>query len=110
MEDKVTMTLPDFKEMYKETLEMENYIIELKKEMENLKEEYENIEKYVYNEIYSQNQYDLRNTETLDLNDYYFRNLIEAFRKHGYSNFERITELIKKMKLQFDSESNKDVI
>lgn len=109
MEDKVTMTLSDFKEMYKENLENENRIIELKKETENLKKEYENIEKYVYNGIYSQNQYDLRNAESLDLDDYHFRNLIGAFKKCGYSNFERITELIKRMKLQFDSESNKDV-
>lgn len=106
MEEKVTLSLIEFKTMYKENIDNENYISELKRELENQKEEYKSIKKYICNQIFDLNQYDLKNIENLTIDDYHFRNLIGEFRKCGYRNFDEITYEIKKMKLQFDSEEN----
>lgn len=76
-------------------LEEYKELIERIKTLEFCCKEYENIEKTIFERIYDNNSYQIEKYD--GIGNYHHNQLVIAFQKYGYTNIDKINELIQKL-------------
>ena len=108
MENKVGyayISLDEYKGLIERIKTLEFCYDELREKNKRTIREYENIEKSIFNKIYNNNNYTIKNYD--GIGNYYHRELAEEFQSYGYTSLDRINELIQKLVEKYKNEEDK---
>lgn len=96
-------------EDYKELIENNTMLKQIKDVLENqltkLVEEYEFVEKTIFDEIYNNEGYTIKNYD--GPGEYYHNQLVSTFQKRGYVSLDKINELILSLIKRYKEEQEK---
>lgn len=93
----VLISLEKYNEMFKTNLDQEKIIRELEESIKKKEEQFNQIKNVIYQEVYSNNNWELRQMHELNNDDYQFRSLTKSLMEKGYADFEEIKTIIEKM-------------
>lgn len=101
----VVITTNEYKELVLKEKELEAVIEDCENQISNLKEMYSGVEDYIFNQIYNNEQWDIKQLEYKDGvldEEYHYKELVQCFIKKGINNTDfistKILELYKKYK------------
>lgn len=101
----VLISLEKYNEMFKTNLDQENIIRELEESIKDKEKQISQIKDVIYQEVYSSNDWELRQLRDFDDSDYQFKHLTKVLKEKGYIDFEEIKTIIEKMYNQKQEET-----
>ena len=98
----VYMNLDDYRELILENVDLKEQNKKLEKEKKELDIEYERIEKAIFNDILTNNDYMIGQMEEFSYEDYYYRKLADILKGKGYLFENKIRYIIERLKSECD--------
>lgn len=100
------ISLEEYKELIERIKTLEFCYDELREKNKRTIKEYENIGKSIFNKIYNNNNYTIKNYDGID--NYYHRELVKEFQEYGYTSIDKINELIQKLIEKYKNEEGNE--
>ena len=105
MENKIGyayISLEEYKKLIEDLKTLEICYDELKEKNAKTIREYESIEKTIFEKIYDNNKYYLKNYD--GVGEYYHTQLVIVFQEYGYISLDKINDLIQKLVKKYENE------
>lgn len=105
MENKVGyayISLGEYKELIEKIKTLEYQIKDDQNIIKNIRENYENIEKTIFEKIYKNERYYIKNYDCIG--NYHHNQLVIEFQKYGYTSTDKINEQIQKLVERYNEE------
>ena len=109
MENKIGyayISLDEYKGLIERIKTLEFCYDELREKNKRTIEEYENIEKNIFERIYKDEKYYIKNYDCIG--KYYHNQLVTAFQEYGYTSLDRINEQIRKLVEKYKNEEGNE--
>lgn len=109
MENKIGyayISLEEYKELIERIKTLEYQIKDDQNVIKNIRENYESIENNIFERIYKDERYYLKNYD--GVNKYYHNQLVIAFQKYGYISLDKINDLIQKLVERYKNEEGNE--
>ena len=98
----VYMNLDDYRELILENVDLKEQNKKLEEEKKELDIEYERIEKRIFDDILTNNDYRISQIEEFSYEDYYYRKLVDKLNEKGYLSEDKIKNIIVRLKSECD--------
>lgn len=98
----VCMKLEDYRELILENVDLKEQNKKLEKEKKELVEDYERIEKRIFDDILTNNDYMISQIEEFSYEDYFYRKLVDILNEKGYLSEDKIKNIIVRLKSECD--------